>query len=90
MRLIYFPYMLINFGMGLTKVRFWDYFAGTALGIMVGTFIFTFFRGDNKRYLGQRTLGGTVKLEGSFLPGAFYLLLFYPQAPEGCANIKSD
>ncbi|MBR9979540.1 MAG: hypothetical protein KFF50_00790 [Desulfatitalea sp.] len=24
-------------------VRFWEYFAGTALGIMVDTFIFTFF-----------------------------------------------
>jgi len=35
-------------GMGLTKVRFWDYFAGTALGIMVGTFIFTFFIGTLK------------------------------------------
>jgi uncharacterized membrane protein YdjX (TVP38/TMEM64 family) len=38
----------MNFGMGLTKVRFWDYFAGTALGIMVGTFIFTFFVGTIK------------------------------------------
>ena len=35
----------MNFGMGLTKVRFRDYFSGTALGIIVGTFIFTFFVG---------------------------------------------
>jgi uncharacterized membrane protein YdjX (TVP38/TMEM64 family) len=33
----------MNFGMGLTKVRFRDYIGGTGLGIMVGTFIFTFF-----------------------------------------------
>ena len=32
----------MNFGMGLTRVRFRDYFSGTALGIIVGTFIFTF------------------------------------------------
>jgi len=48
LRLIYFPFTPMNFGMGLTKVRFWDYFAGTALGIMVGTFIFTFFIGTLK------------------------------------------
>ena len=38
----------MNFGMGLTKVRFWDYFFGTGLGIIVGTFIFTFFIGTLK------------------------------------------
>ena len=48
LRLIYFPFTPMNFGMGLTKVRFWDYFSGTALGIMVGTFIFTFFVGTIK------------------------------------------
>jgi len=42
LRLVYFPFTPMNFGMGLTKVRFGDYFSGTALGIIVGTFIFTF------------------------------------------------
>lgn len=45
LRLMYFPFTAMNFGMGLTKVRFWDYLSGTALGILVGTFIFTFFVG---------------------------------------------
>lgn len=45
LRLIYFPFTPMNFGMGLTKVHFWDYILGTALGITVGTFIFTFFIG---------------------------------------------
>jgi uncharacterized membrane protein YdjX (TVP38/TMEM64 family) len=45
LRLVYFPFTAMNFGMGLTKVRFWDYFWGTGLGIVVGTFIFTFFVG---------------------------------------------
>ena len=48
LRLIYFPFTPMNFGMGLTKVRFLDYFSGTGLGIMVGTFIFTFFVGTIK------------------------------------------
>jgi len=45
LRLVYFPFTPMNFGMGLTRVRFWDYFFGTALGIVVGVFIFTFFVG---------------------------------------------
>jgi uncharacterized membrane protein YdjX (TVP38/TMEM64 family) len=45
LRLLYFPFTPMNFGMGLTRVRFWDYFSGTALGILAGTFIFTFFVG---------------------------------------------
>ena len=48
LRLVYFPFTPMNFGMGLTKVRFRDYMAGTGLGIMVGTFIFTFFVGTIK------------------------------------------
>lgn len=48
LRLVYFPFTAMNFGMGLTRVRFADYFAGTALGIIVGTFIFTFFIGTVK------------------------------------------
>jgi uncharacterized membrane protein YdjX (TVP38/TMEM64 family) len=48
LRLIYFPFTPMNFGMGLTRVRFWDYFFGTGLGIIVGTFIFTFFIGTIK------------------------------------------
>jgi uncharacterized membrane protein YdjX (TVP38/TMEM64 family) len=48
LRLMYFPFTPMNFGMGLTKVRFLDYLLGTALGILVGTFIFTFFVGTIK------------------------------------------
>ena len=48
LRLVYFPFTPMNFGMGLTKVHFWDYFSGTGLGIIVGTFIFTFFVGTLK------------------------------------------
>jgi uncharacterized membrane protein YdjX (TVP38/TMEM64 family) len=45
LRLIYLPFTPANYGMGLTKVRFRDYFAATALGIAVGTFLFVFFAG---------------------------------------------
>jgi uncharacterized membrane protein YdjX (TVP38/TMEM64 family) len=48
LRLVYFPFTAMNFGMGLTQVRWRDFLAGTALGIVVGTFIFTFFIGTLK------------------------------------------
>lgn len=48
LRLIYFPFTPMNFGMGLTRVAFRDYIAGTGLGILAGTFIFTFFIGTLK------------------------------------------
>ena len=43
LRLVFFPFVPMNFGMGLTKVRFKDYFFGTFFGIIAGGFILTFF-----------------------------------------------
>jgi len=48
LRLIYFPFTPLNFGMGLTGVSFRDYFWGTGLGILVGTFVLTFLIGTLK------------------------------------------
>jgi uncharacterized membrane protein YdjX (TVP38/TMEM64 family) len=48
LRLTYFPFTPMNFGIGLTKISFRDYLWGTGLGILVGTFIFTFFVGNIK------------------------------------------
>jgi uncharacterized membrane protein YdjX (TVP38/TMEM64 family) len=48
LRLAYFPFSAMNFGMGLTQVRLREFLAGTGLGIVVGTFIFTFFIGTLK------------------------------------------
>jgi uncharacterized membrane protein YdjX (TVP38/TMEM64 family) len=48
LRLLYFPFTPMNFGMGLTKVRFRDFFLGTGIGIIAGTFIIAFFIGTLK------------------------------------------
>lgn len=42
LRLLFFPFVPLNFGAGLTKVKFSDYFWGTFIGIIPGSFIFTF------------------------------------------------
>jgi len=41
LRLAYLPYIALNFGLGLTKVRFWDYFWASSLALLVVTIIFT-------------------------------------------------
>jgi uncharacterized membrane protein YdjX (TVP38/TMEM64 family) len=46
LRLMFVPLVLINYGAGLTKVRFRDYFFATALGEAVTIFAVTFFVGE--------------------------------------------
>jgi uncharacterized membrane protein YdjX (TVP38/TMEM64 family) len=43
LRLVFFPFTPLNFGMGLTKVSFNHYFWGTFFGILAGGFVMTFF-----------------------------------------------
>jgi uncharacterized membrane protein YdjX (TVP38/TMEM64 family) len=76
LRLMYFPFTPMNFGMGLTKVRFWDYLSGTALGIMVGTFIFTFFVGTIKDVWASGQWDGLVSWK-VFLSLALFVFSFF-------------
>ena len=43
LRLVFFPFTPLNFGMGLTSVTFRQYFWGTFIGIIAGGFVMTFF-----------------------------------------------
>jgi uncharacterized membrane protein YdjX (TVP38/TMEM64 family) len=79
LRLVYFPFILMNYGMGLTKVRFWDYFFGTGLGIIVGTFIFTFFVGTLKEVWASGEWDQLLSFKVSFSVGLFVFSLFIPK-----------
>ena len=79
LRLVYFPFTLMNFGMGLTKVRFWDYVAGTGLGIIVGTFIFTFFIGTLKDVWASGNWGELMSFKVFFSIGLFIFSFFIPK-----------
>ncbi len=79
LRLIYFPFTLMNFGMGLTKVRFWDYFSGTGLGILVGTFILTFFIGTIKEIWAGGDWGRLISFRVFSSVGLFLFSLFIPK-----------
>ena len=79
LRLVYFPFTPMNFGMGLTKVRFWDYFFGTGLGIIVGTFILTFFIGTLKEVWVSRNWGELISFKVFFSIGLFIFSFFIPK-----------
>jgi uncharacterized membrane protein YdjX (TVP38/TMEM64 family) len=79
LRLVYFPFTAMNFGMGLTKVRFWDYFFGTGLGIIVGTFMFTFFIGTLKEVWASGHLGNLISFKVFLSVALFIFSLFIPK-----------
>ena len=79
LRLVYFPFTPMNFGMGLTKVHFRDYFLGTGLGIIVGTFIFTFFIGTLKEVWTSGNWVGLISFKVFFSIGLFIFSFFIPK-----------
>jgi len=79
LRLVYFPFTPMNFGMGLTKVRFWDYFFGTGLGIIVGTFIFTFFIGTLREVWASGKWGDLLSAKVFFSVALFVFSFFIPK-----------
>jgi uncharacterized membrane protein YdjX (TVP38/TMEM64 family) len=79
LRLVYFPFTPMNFGMGLTRVRFWDYFLGTGLGIIVGTFIFTFFIGTVKEIWTTGRWLDLLSLKVFFSLALFFFSFFIPK-----------
>ena len=79
LRLVYFPFTPLNFGMGLTGVRFWDYFFGTGLGILVGTFIFTFFIGTLKDIWASGDWGQLFSFKVIFSVVLFVFSFFIPK-----------
>ncbi|MFQ5431492.1 MAG: TVP38/TMEM64 family protein [Nitrospinota bacterium] len=70
-----FPFNGVNFGSGLTKMSFRDYFIGTAVGIIPGAFVYTNAAAElgESAKTGQFLTGGTI--------GAFVLLGLFALIP---------
>src|SRR3990172_5499951 len=79
LRLIYFTFTPMNFGMGLTRVRFWDYFFGTGLGIIVGTFLFTFFVGTVREVWVSGNWADLLSVKVAFSVALFVFSFFLPK-----------
>jgi uncharacterized membrane protein YdjX (TVP38/TMEM64 family) len=78
LRLIYFPFTAMNFGMGLTRVRLVDFMAGTGLGIVVGTFIFVFFIGTLKTVWVSGRWSDLISFNVLFSVSLFVFSFFIP------------
>jgi len=75
LRLLFFPYTPMNFGMALTRISFAQYFWGTFFGIFAGGFVMTFFfatiaevwsTGQWEKLWGWKTLLSVILFIGSF------------------------
>ena len=90
LRLVYFPFTAMNFGMGLTRVRYRDYLWGTGLGHFGGNLHLHLLRGHRQGGLGHRPVGQPPHLEGLLFSGALYFLPVHPKnyrKIEGVANL---
>jgi uncharacterized membrane protein YdjX (TVP38/TMEM64 family) len=65
--------------MGLTRVRFLDYLFGTGLGIIVGTFIFTFFVGTVRDVWARGNWGDLLSFKVVFSVALFVFSFFIPK-----------
>ncbi len=79
LRLLYLPFTAMNFGMGITSVKFRDYILGTGLGIVVGTFLFTFFIGTLKEVWASGDWGQLLSFKVFFSLGLFAFSFFIPK-----------
>ena len=86
LRLVYFPFTPMNFGMGLTKVKFSDYLWGTGLGIIVGTFIFTFFIGTVKEVIASGNYAELISFKVFF---SIALFIFSFSIPKIIKKVKT-
>ena len=51
LRIFWFPFIVLNYAAGATRIRFRDYLLGTFLGLLPPVFIFTYFVGAMKEVL---------------------------------------
>jgi uncharacterized membrane protein YdjX (TVP38/TMEM64 family) len=83
LRLINLPFTAMNFGICLTKVRFWDFFWGTAIGVIVGIFILSFLGGALKRVWLSGNWGELFTFRVFFAVGLLLFSFFIPRIIRG-------
>ncbi|MFP5212276.1 MAG: TVP38/TMEM64 family protein [Acidobacteriota bacterium] len=90
LRLVYLPFTLLSFGMGLTKVRFRDYLSATAIGIAVGTFVLTFLIGSIKEEFAAGRWEQLLSWRILLAVCLFVASLFIPKAVKRFSNRRES
>lgn len=78
LRLLNSPFTPLNYGLSLTKVRFWDYFFGTGLGVAVSIFVLTFLGGTLKNVWVSGQWQDLISMEVGFAMAIFVFSFFIP------------
>jgi len=78
LRLLNTPFMPMNFGIGLTRVGFRDYFFGTGLGVMVSLFFVSFLGGTMKEVWVSGNWGELVSFKVLLALALFVVSIFIP------------
>jgi uncharacterized membrane protein YdjX (TVP38/TMEM64 family) len=68
----------MNYGLSLTKVRFWDFFFGTGLGVAVSIFVLTFLGGTLKEVWISGQWERLISLEVGFAVAIYVFSFFIP------------
>jgi len=87
LRLIQFPFTVLNYGMGLTRVHFKDYALGTGLGIIVGLYVLTHFGGALKQVWISGRWEGLMSFNVFFAAALFIVSFFIPRILKKIAKI---
>lgn len=77
LRMVFFPFLPLNYAAGITRIRFRDFILGTALGILPGTFIFSFFFGSIKEILASYAGPADLLRFDVLFPAALFVFSFF-------------
>jgi uncharacterized membrane protein YdjX (TVP38/TMEM64 family) len=79
LRLLNTPFTYLNFGMSLTRVRFWDFFFGTGIGVITGIFILTFLGETLKEVWASGHWREIASLKAVFAVSLFFVSFLIPK-----------
>lgn len=77
LRIFWFPFIVLNYAAGATRIRFRDYLLGTLLGLLPPVFIFTYFVGAMKEVLATYERPGDLLTFDLLIPVLLIILSFF-------------
>jgi len=77
LRIFWFPFIVLNYAAGATKIRFRDYLLGTVLGLLPPVFLFTYFVGAMKEVLATYRRPADLLTFDLVLPVLLLVLSFF-------------
>jgi len=77
LRIFWFPFIVLNYAAGATRIRFRDYFLGTALGCLPAVLIFTYFVGAMKDVLARYKGPADLLTPQTLVPVVLMILSFF-------------